>query len=458
MIHLEKETELSRSYSINEQLIRLLTKAEKEPDGIRQVFRVKYIASINREKKTTWHPFEKGTIVRLKGNNYGIVEKIQEEDSEPIKIVWWKKGKEDIPWWDKQFRKRKKEFIDERISYPLEYLKPIGIEPVKEFIPGRTFIRMEEKTSVILEKNEVVQLGNNDIFFMYKEEDRLYHLVRPGEEWIFPSESFPGKAIGHIIEGPTRSQLEAAKNRSKRELVVSAKIFLGKIGIKRLLEKIKEGENPTDELRAKFEISLGKQTHSKRDFESAWEEAYAELIESKKHTEGIWGYRIEDRVIQWEGIEVYIKDKQDVRYEYLHGKIKDLDLDPEKPGLIIEWESGETQAYERGELETKQISKIKLIEISETTSYEVSEDGKYYKAFVGFKTKKLAKSWCKNLKRELGWISDPVESSKEWSPTKSKYYCIASKPKQKTLKGRLKRLNKVSEWDLQQPGSKPSRL
>jgi hypothetical protein len=452
------EMQLTKSYPNGQQLIELLHKTQSTNES-HKTFRVKYIVSkVLSNRDTSPHkPFKEGTIVKqARGNNYGVVEKIEEGGSEQIKIAWWKKGEEDIPWWHKRFRGRKNQFVDEKISYPLEYLKPIGVETITELIPGKTFLKIEKGASIILEDDQMVQLGDKDIFFLSKKENEQYHLIRPGEEWILPAEPLSKIAcpIGYLIEEPTRAQLQAAKQRSRRELVLSAKIFLGQAETEQLLEKIKEGKDPKEKLQSAFKKKIESETDSTEDLEETWEEAYKWLIESKKEGEGIWNYRIGDRVIQWKEYKAYINGKEEIKYSYSEGKIKDIDIIPDNPGLIIKWESGEESAHDKKELEKSHISKIQLIHLSRDISYEVSEDEKYYKALIGFRTKKLAKSWLKKLKKELGWISDPKASSTEWNPTNSKYYCISSRPKQKTIKGRVKRLIRVSEWDLSQPSKK----
>lgn len=320
------------------ELIRELTEKSRKSE---EVFKVKQVIwkDLANGGKNPFYPFKRGTVVKQsRGKNYGVVESIQEESTTPITIAWWKQGQENIPWWDKRFRGRKKEVVAEKISCPLDYMKPLRISPIEEFIPHRTFLKIKAETSVILESGEIVQLGNNDVFFL------------------------------------------------------------------------------------------------------------------------IWNYRIGDRMVYWEGYPAYIKGKYQIQYKYVHGFIKDLDITPSQPTLIIEWESGEENAYRIEKLHENQISKIQLIKVSSHVSYEVSDDGKYYEAFIGFRTKKLARSWWRKLKKKLGWIGDPIEASPDYNPTNLKYYCIASKPKQKTLKGRLKHLGVVSQWNLDQLGSKPNHL
>lgn len=443
------------------ELIRELTEKSRKSE---EVFKVKQVIwkDLANGGKNPFYPFKRGTVVKQsRGKNYGVVESIQEESTTPITIAWWKQGQENIPWWDKRFRGRKKEVVAEKISYPLDYMKPLGISPIEEFIPHRTFLKIKAGTSVILESGEIVQLGNNDVFFLSKLEEDCYYLVRPGEEWIFPSQLPPGEPIGYIIEPPTIRQLEAARYTSRIEIGMLAKLFLSEIKLEQvqLLEKIKLGENPGNDLKAAFRATASARRDMKsEDFDAAWEKAYEELLFIAKRSVGIWNYRIGDRMVYWEGYPAYIKGKYQIQYKYVHGFIKDLDITPSQPTLIIEWESGEENAYRIEKLHENQISKIQLIKVSSHVSYEVSDDGKYYKSSIGFRTKKLARSWWRKLKKELGWIGDPIEASPDYNPTNLKYYCIASKPKQKTLKGRLKHLGVVSQWNLDELGSKPNHL
>lgn len=173
MVCFKKENpyQLVKSYSTNQQLIELLQKVGEKGNSSEKIFKVKCVVSqlLNNHGSSPCYPFEEGTIVRQsKGKSYGVVERVREGDIEPITIAWWRRGQEDIPWWHKQFKGRKKEFVDEQIKYPLDYMRPLKIEPVVEFIPERTFLRMKAGTSVILEDGEIVQLGNNDVFFLSK--------------------------------------------------------------------------------------------------------------------------------------------------------------------------------------------------------------------------------------------------------------------------------------------------
>lgn len=445
--------------AIDNRLIELC-KHEHNP---KTVFIVKSILKPVATPPSAYHPFEEGVTVKT-GNYYGVVERIRDNNGEPIRIAWWKKGCEDIPWWHKRFKNRKKEFVDRCIDYPVEYLKPLKIEPVPTFIAQKTLLRIKSGTSVVLDSEEIYQFGDNEIFFLAHQEGvSQYHLVRPGEKWIFPALNFPAEPIAYIIELPTRAQLEAAKRTLRIEILVLAKLFLSGIKLEGLLEDIKQGGNKTSNLKASFKASdnMKERDYLNSDFEAAWSEAYGKLIDSAKRSTGIWGYKVGSRMVLSEEYQRYVGGKYQTEYDYLQGTIHDLDLTPASPALIIAWESGNICAYRVEELESNSISPIlPLQRIGSSVAYEVSKDGKYYKAFVGFGTKALAKSWWRKLKKELGYVSDPIEAPEEWKPPgwAWKYYCTACKPKQKRMSARIRHLETVAKWNLEERGSRPNHL
>ena len=91
---------------------------------------------------------------------------------------------------------------------------------------------------------------------------------------------------------------------------------------------------------------------------------------------------------------------------------------------------------------------LPLVQLSPQVSYEVSEDGKYYRAFIGFDSKKIARSWLKELKRELGYLDNLIQFPLQQRPTSQKYHYIASHTRFKNLAKRRQKLVKIASWDL----------
>lgn len=399
--------------------------------------------------------FEVGTIVRNK-SSYGIVVKINSSDTKVIRIAWWKKGSESIPWWHKRFRKKKKEFIDDIFDYPIDYLKPLKIESVPNLIPKKTLLKITAGTSVVLENEEVFQFSDNDFFLLSSQEELRYILVRPGEKWVFPIPSLPAEPIAYLIDPPTPAQLAAANRISRPELSFLAKHFLCGIEPEGVLERVKQGATTEAELKALFKKidPLQGQDYLETDLEEAWHKRYEEWITWLKSSIGISGYRVSDRVVATKERLKKVGENMTIISEYTQGTIEELDLRPGFPPFIITWELGTTCSYTLEEFVADSISLILPHQcIGKAVAYEVSADGKYYKVYIGFRNKPLAKSWQASLKRKLGYIGNPVKLPNEQKPPgwTWKYCCTACNPKQKTMTARIRNLQTVATWNLEEP-------
>ncbi|MEZ2339536.1 hypothetical protein [Microcoleus sp.] len=83
-------------------------------------------------------------------------------------------------------------------------------------------------------------------------------------------------------------------------------------------------------------------------------------------------------------------------------------------------------------------------------AYQVSEDGSYFKAWLGFRTKALAKAWLIVIKKLVGRLSYLIDCQiPELQHTGSKYEYVVETPRHKTLKKRLEALREVAELDLE---------
>ena len=59
------------------------------------------------------------------------------------------------------------------------------------------------------------------------------------------------------------------------------------------------------------------------------------------------------------------------------------------------------------------ISTVNLVKLSDRVAYEISSERSYLKAYIGFRTKKLAKAWLKPLKQIGGKLSNLKDCRKE---------------------------------------------
>ena len=117
----------------------------------------------------------------------------------------------------------------------------------------------------------------------------------------------------------------------------------------------------------------------------------------------------------------------------------------------IEWNSGEIQNYSLSELKGLGIARIEaIVKLSPNVAYQISEDGSYFRAWIGFRTKALAKAWLIPVKKLVGNLSNLIDCQIPdiQQHTGSKYEYAVECPRHKTLKKRLEALAKVAELDL----------
>jgi hypothetical protein len=132
------------------------------------------------------------------------------------------------------------------------------------------------------------------------------------------------------------------------------------------------------------------------------------------------------------------------------GRVQHLNVEEPRP-FHIQWNSGELLSYSLTELKSLGITHIPtLIKLSPNVAYQVSEDGSYFKAWIGFRTKALAKIWLIPIKKLVGRLSYLIDcQSPELQHTGSKYEYVVEIPRHKTLKKRLEALLEVAELDLE---------
>lgn len=262
-----------------------------------------------------------------------------------------------------------------------------------------------------------------------------------------------------INELSFQSELEVTKLLSLADLKVRASLWLFLNNPDNFLMRLKRSpELFNNQLLDSFNQSdyLQSKDFLETDLNQAWKQAFTEHIENQKHREGLQGFKIGDRLVQSTPKSSFKSDfKVDHNsYEYRLGQIIDIDISLQQIyPIIVIWKDNDIwEHYSCYILQKEHISKIlPVVQLSQQVSYEVSEEGRYYRAFVGFNSKKIARSWWRELKRELGYLNELIQFPSEQRPTPQKYHYIASNPKQKTLNSRLKHLSIVAHWDLVNP-------
>jgi hypothetical protein len=85
-----------------------------------------------------------------------------------------------------------------------------------------------------------------------------------------------------------------------------------------------------------------------------------------------------------------------------------LNVEEPRP-FHIQWNSGELLSYSLTELKGLGIARIKpLVKLSPNVAYQISEDGSYFTAWIGFRTKALAKAWLIPVKKLVGHLSNLI--------------------------------------------------
>ena len=384
--------------------------------------------------------FSRNTLV-TDGKNYGFVSQTNSRSSTPIQITWWESNSN---------------VIAEKMWYSWETMKGLNIQQLDLFIPEKTWIKIAANTLIELNTGKLCLFKQDEIFWLKAIDERGYQLVNQASCYIFSSVNFPGIPFACVNELPSPEQLEKARSLSQVDLKIRANLWLSLNSPADFVKQLKVApESLNDQLYQNFCNSdyLQGENFQETELNLAWNQALSEYIEEQKCAEGWQGFKVGDRLVQSTpkvSFKRSLKGKQ-TSYDYRFGKIIDLDLSPSQPQpIVVVWQGSDIREhYSPYTLEKENISPIlPLVRLSPQVSYEVSEDGKYYRAFIGFNSKKIARSWLKELKRELGYLDNLVQFPLEQRPTSQKYHYIASHPQVKNLAKRRQKLVKIASWDL----------
>ena len=96
------------------------------------------------------------------------------------------------------------------------------------------------------------------------------------------------------------------------------------------------------------------------------------------------------------------------------------------------------------------ISAVSFIHLSDNVVYEVSWDCSYLNAYIGFRTKKLAKAWLRIIKKIVGRLSNlkDYRVTKSDSQSETKWEYQVEQFRCKSMKRRLQSLEIVSQLNL----------
>lgn len=415
-----------------------------EISDCQQSIRIYQIASVLKpvKEREATHPFYKGTLVKT-GKYFGVVSKINPNSHASIQISWWQPNSDRI---------------EERIWYPWDYLPGCQIEPLALFVPQKTFLTIPANTLVMTNSEVLIQFSHPQLFWLKEVSPDGYHLLNHSELWIFPHDNFPGIPFACVNNLPEHAKLEASVRLTPTDLKIRAYLWLSLNSQPELLMNVIAFSTTETHLIEGFKQSkyLEGEDYLIADLQTAWEQAYFQHFEERKRSEGLYGFKVGTRVVQ-SIPKSYVKPKKSP-YDYLFGFVVDLEPKAEKPALV-HWDNVDSPtSYNQEEINLFSICPIEQVKISNQVCYQISTDEKFYRAFVGFSSKKVARSWWRHIKRELGYLSQLVELPPVENPTGCKYNYIATDWQQKTLKARLRHLQIVASWDLTKVKDKPNKI
>lgn len=194
----------------------------------------------------------------------------------------------------------------------------------------------------------------------------------------------------------------------------------------------KSRENYENLLRQRLKTHLENQGRFPPKFDELWCRVWEQIVNDQKRFSVFQGLKIGDKVVQ--------SSCDSLRF----GKIVEFDLCPQNKPIIIEWNNGDRKSFTLYEMLLFDVSRWFQIEISPQLVYQTSENRKFFRIFIGFKTKKAAKSWLRFLKNKLGRLSNLIIFPDEEKPTLHKYHYQVEKLKYKTEKKILKVLEELA--------------
>ncbi|MEG4075242.1 hypothetical protein QUA30_21470 [Microcoleus sp. Pol14C2] len=364
------------------------------------------------------HPFRLNDIVKT-GNQYGTVTSLNQTEK-PVTITWDAISGEDSFSW----------------TYNLDEIRALKISLVPKFIPQKTAGELPACTTIVLANSEQIQFSNATRFKVESLSEHHILISTLDQSYLFPINLFPGYLTSCTIDIPAPQQLKDARCLSVNELRIRAKTHLALEVPDNFLEFAMPIHN--QQLKEKLARQLSEENYELLDFNIAWEEAWKQQLENLTKKQGFYGFREGDCILQHrEGVQPM-------------GTVITLNVENPRP-FQIQWNSGEVLSYSLTELKGLGIARIEpLVKLSPNVAYQISEDGSYFTAWIGFRTKALAKAWLIPVKKLVGNLSNLIDCQiSELQHTGAKYEYAVECPRHKTLNKRLEALGKVAELDLE---------
>ncbi len=353
------------------------------------------------------------------GNQYGTVTSLNKNEK-PVTITWDAiSGQDSFSW-----------------TYNLDEIRVLKISLVPKFIPKKTAGELPACTTIVLANSEQIQFSNATRFKVESLSEHHILISTLDQSYLFPINLFPGYLTSCTIDIPAPQQLKDTRCLSVNELRIRAKTHLALEVPDNFLEFAMPLQK--QQLKEKLARQLSEENYELLDFDVAWEEAWKQQLENLAKKQGFYGFREGDGILQHrEGVQRM-------------GKVQHLNVEEPRP-FQIQWNSGELLSYSLTELKGLGIARIEpIVKLSPNVAYQISEDGFYFTAWIGFRTKALAKAWLIPVKKLVGHLSNLIDCQiSELQHTGYKYEYAVECPRHKTLKKRLEALEKVVKLDLE---------
>jgi hypothetical protein len=135
--------------------------------------------------------------------------------------------------------------------------------------------------------------------------------------------------------------------------------------------------------------------------------------------------------------------------QLIFGQIADINYRQRR--FSLEWDDGKRSCFSVLEMKALSISPVDIVYLSDNIVYEISGDRSYLKAYIGFRTKKLAKAWLKIIKKIVGRLSNlkDYRAVKSNYLSESKWQYQVEQFRYKSMKRRLQSLETVSQLNLE---------
>ncbi len=355
-----------------------------------------------------------GAIARQR-DSYGIVTAIDPGSYRSVTIDWDK---------------------NEPFAYTEDELRVLKIEVVEQLLPLKTFVTMPPATTVLLTDGERVKFEPQEKFLVKEVSDRslIIENVTTEKTYQFELNRFPANIFAHQIELPEIAVIPVEElPLSLQELQLKAELWLA-LNFNSILLN---GLTPAIEQRVKHQYSQSlQQPFVSSDLDLAWSVAFEQYLKEQARKTGLFGLKVATKML-WHAEE-----------QFLFGRVTDIDY--RQQSFSLQWDNARQSSLSILEMKALAISAVSFIHLSDNVAYEISGDCSYLNAYIGFRTKKLAKAWLRTIKRIVGRLSNlkDYRVTKSDSQLETKWEYRVEQFRCKSIKKRLQSLEIVSQLNL----------